>query len=224
MPRRAVILVAGGTGTRMKSKIAKQFMVVADKPVLVHTFEAFQAYDSTCQFILVLHESLSHQWEELQIQYNFKLPHTVVFGGEERFHSVLNGLNALEDDIELVAIHDAVRPLVSKETIARCFTAAIDSGASIPVIPVADTIRQITNDSSITLPRKDLVAVQTPQCFNVHLLKAAYQAGFNAHFTDDASVVEHSGHDITLVEGEKTNIKITTKEDLLIAASFFAKA
>lgn len=224
MPRRAVIIVAGGTGTRMKSKIAKQFMVVADKPVIIHTFQAFYSFDPDAQYILVLHESLNDEWEGLQHTYNFDIPHTVVGGGAERFHSVLNGLNALDADITSVAIHDAVRPMISQDTITRCFAGADESGAAIPVVPVADTIRQKADGSSITLPRKDLVAVQTPQCFDVALLKSAYESGFSPLFTDDASVVESCGHQVTLVEGEKTNIKITTKEDLLITASFLAKA
>lgn len=199
-------------------------MVVADKPVIMHTFEAFRAYDADAQFILVLHESLSAEWASLQAQYDFAIEHTLVHGGAERFHSVLNGLNALEENVEYVGIHDAVRPMISVETIARCFEGAESSKAAIPVIPVSDTIRQIKGEQSVTLPRKDLVAVQTPQCFEVALLKSAYEAGFDPHFTDDASVIESKGHEVALVEGEKTNIKITTQEDLLITASFLAKA
>lgn len=220
MPRRATIIVAGGTGTRMNSTIAKQFIKIAGKPILIHTFEAFHRFDVHMELILVLHESLNDEWNALQEEFDFKIPHKVVNGGEERYHSVKNGINALSQGIELIGIHDAVRPLTSPEVIGACFKGAEQHGAAVPVVPVTDTIRQKKESTSITLPRRDLVAVQTPQCFNAHLLKSAYEAPFNTTFTDDASVVEHGGHGIELVNGHRTNIKITTPEDLLIAESF----
>ena len=222
MPKKAVIIVAGGTGTRMNSKIAKQFLNLADKPILIHTLEAFARYDAQMQFILVLSPELKKQWEEIAEANNFTIPHTVVDGGAERFHSVLNGLNALDPDVEIVAIHDAVRPLVSQETIKRCMDAAANSGAAIPVLPVTDTIRKTEGKSSMTIPRHKLVAVQTPQCFQTEIIKAAYQTDYDIAFTDDASVVAAANYPIELVEGNRTNLKITTSEDLAIAEALFA--
>lgn len=220
MSKRAVIIVAGGTGTRMNLNTAKQFLPLAEKPVLLHTFEAFRLYDPALQFILVLYKSLHGEWSKIQRDYGFDLKHTVVEGGKERFHSVKNGIAALAKDVELVAIHDAVRPFVSADTIERCFESAAKSGAAIPAVPVIDTIRRIDEDSSHTIPRNELVAIQTPQCFRTNILKKAYETDYESIFTDDASVVEHMGHSVDIVEGNRRNIKITTREDLLIAASF----
>ncbi|NEN24581.1 2-C-methyl-D-erythritol 4-phosphate cytidylyltransferase [Cryomorpha ignava] len=222
MPKRAVIIVAGGTGTRMNSKIAKQFLPLAGKPVIFHTFEAFARFDSEMQFILVLFPGLIDQWEELTKTHNFKLNHTVVLGGEERFHSVRNGLEALAPDVEIVAIHDAVRPLVSQSTISKCMEAAEKFGAAIPVLPVIDSIRKIKGSTSIPIPRHELVAVQTPQCFKTDLIKKAYQASYNIAFTDDASVAASANFAVELVEGNRTNLKITTSEDLAIAEALLA--
>jgi 2-C-methyl-D-erythritol 4-phosphate cytidylyltransferase len=220
MFKRAVIIVAGGTGTRMKLNTAKQFLPLGEKPVLLHTFEAFRLFDPNLQFILVLFKSLHGEWAKIQKEYGFDIEHTVVEGGEERFHSVKNGIAAVKDSVELVAIHDAVRPFVAADTISRCFGAAADSGAAIPAIPVVDTIRRTDGASSHTIPRKELVAIQTPQCFKASILKKAYETEYQDLFTDDASVVESSGHSIEIVEGNRRNIKITTREDLLIANSF----
>ncbi len=220
MSGRAVILVAGGTGTRMQSKIAKQFLLLNDRPVLIHTFEAFHRFDPKIHFVLVLFRGLENQWSDLVGKYNFDIPHQVVEGGAERFHSVKNGIDALPENIQWVGIHDAVRPLVSSETISRCFAEAEKSGAAIPVVPVTDTIRQTSNKTSKTLVRDELVAVQTPQCFSHDLIQKSYEVPFSQKFTDDASVVEHSGHAISLVEGNRTNIKITTSEDLIVARAF----
>ncbi|HKK38976.1 MAG TPA: 2-C-methyl-D-erythritol 4-phosphate cytidylyltransferase [Cryomorphaceae bacterium] len=220
MAKRAVIIVAGGTGTRMNLNTAKQFLPLAEKPVLLHTFEAFRLYDPELQFILVLYKSLHGEWKKIQKDYGFDLEHTVVEGGKERFHSVKSGIAALADEVELVAIHDAVRPFVSADTIERCFNSAAKSGAAIPAVPVTDTIRRMDGDSSRTIPRNELVAIQTPQCFKTDILKKAYQTDYQSIFTDDASVVEYMGQPVEIVEGNRRNIKITTREDLLIANSF----
>jgi 2-C-methyl-D-erythritol 4-phosphate cytidylyltransferase len=220
MANRAVIIVAGGTGTRMNLNTAKQFLPLSEKPVLLHTFEAFRLFDPELQFILVLYKSLHGEWSKIQKDYGFDLKHTVVEGGKERFHSVKNGIAALEKTVELVAIHDAVRPFVSADTIERCFENAAKSGAAIPAVPVIDTIRRFDGASSYTIPRNELVAIQTPQCFKTAILKKAYETDYQDIFTDDASVVEHMGQSVDIVEGNRRNIKITTREDLLIAASF----
>lgn len=222
MPKKAVIIVAGGTGTRMKSKIAKQFLPLAGRPVIFHIFEAFARFDPNMQFILVLFPGLIDQWKELAKSQNFNLRHTLVSGGEERFHSVRNGLEMLDDDVEIVAIHDAVRPLVSQATITKCFEAAQKSGAAIPVLPVIDSIRKIEGDTSVPIPRHELVAVQTPQCFKKKLITKAYQASYNIAFTDDASVAASANFDVELVEGNRTNLKITTSEDLAIAEALIS--
>lgn len=217
MPKKAVIIVAGGTGTRMESKTAKQFLSIGGKPILIHTFEAFAAYDSSMQFILVLYPALKKEWKDVTKSHGFSLQHEIIDGGEERFHSVSNGLKALHPNVEVVAIHDAVRPLVSQQTIKKCMDAAAQYGAAIPVLPVTDTIRKIEENASCTMPRHKLVAVQTPQCFKTEVIKKAYQTDYSIHFTDDASVVEAMNHPIKLIEGNRTNLKITTQEDLAIA-------
>jgi len=222
MPKRAVIIVAGGTGTRMNSKIAKQFLPLAGKPVIFHTFEAFARFDAEMQFILVLFPGLIDQWKELAKAHNFNLKHTIVPGGEERFHSVRNGLEALAPDVDIVAIHDAVRPLVSQTTITRCMDSAKKSGAAIPVLPLIDSIRKIEGNTSISIPRHELVAVQTPQCFRADIIKKAYRVDYNIAFTDDASVAASANIDVELVEGNRTNLKITTAEDLTIAEALIS--
>lgn len=223
MGRRAVILVAGGTGTRMRSKTAKQFLLLHGKPIILYTFAAFQRFDPEMQFVLVLHESLVQDWEAITLKYKFDLPHTVVKGGAERFHSVQNGLASLASDIEMVAIHDAVRPLVSLDTIGRCFDAASLHGAAVPAVALTDTVRRIEKETSRTLPRHELFAVQTPQCFRREVIESAYKVTFRQHFTDDASVAENSGFPIFLAEGNRTNIKITTPEDLSIAEAIIER-
>ncbi len=220
MSRKAVILVAGGTGTRMNSPIAKQFISIGGRPILVHTFHAFHSFDPGMQFILVLFKGLEDEWLSLSEKYAFNIPHTIVEGGEERFHSVKNGLATLEADVDLVAIHDAVRPFVSQDTIQRSFEAAVRHGAAIPAVPVTDTIRQLNEQGSITLPRNTLRAMQTPQCFRREVIDKSYEVAYSPLFTDDASVAEHAGFPVHLVEGNRTNIKITTAEDLLIAEAF----
>lgn len=222
MPKRAVIMVAGGTGTRMASKTAKQFLQLAGKPIIFHTFEAFYRFDPSLQFVLVLFPSLREEWQNLVRKHRFSVPHELTDGGAERFHSVKNGLAALRADVELVAVHDAVRPLVTAETIRRSFAAAEKYGAAVPVIPVTDTIRQKENDGSKTLPRHTLVAVQTPQCFRRKVIEEAYARDYDPVFTDDASVAERSGNYIRLCEGNRANIKITTPEDLAVSEALLA--
>ncbi len=217
MPKKAVVIVAGGTGARMNSKIAKQFLLLSGKPILIHTFEAFYRYDPAMQFILVLFPGLKSQWMEMVGAFDFQIDHTVVGGGEERFHSVRNGLAALNPDVEIVAIHDAVRPLVSQETIKRCMEAAETFGGAIPALPVLDTIRKMEGKTSYTIPRHQLVAVQTPQCFKVENIREAYRAEYDMAFTDDASVATSANFPVELVDGNRSNMKITTSDDLTIA-------
>ena len=206
----------------MNSKIAKQFLPLSGKPILIHTFEAFYRYDPEMQFILVLFPDLKSQWAEIVRGHNFQIDHTIVDGGEERFHSVRNGLAALDPEVEIVAVHDAVRPLVSIDTINRCMDAAKEFGGAIPALPLTDTIRKMEGKSSYTIPRHQLVSVQTPQCFKVENIQTAYRAKYDMAFTDDASVLASANFPVELVNGNRTNLKITSSEDLAIAEALLS--
>ena len=217
-----VIIVAGGKGLRMGADIPKQFLPVGGKPVLMRTLERFREYAADLQIILVLPEAQQDYWRELCQQYHFDVEYTLANGGETRFHSVQNGLALVPDDAEgVVGVHDGVRPFPSVEVIRNCYETARTAKAVIPVIPIVETVRHLVSESnvqrSITVPRGDYRLVQTPQTFDIQLLKAANRQPYNDGFTDDASVVEAYGFDITLVEGNRENIKITTPFDMTIA-------
>lgn len=217
-----VIIVAGGKGLRMGTDIPKQFLPVGGKPVLMRTLERFREYAADLQIILVLPKAQQDYWRELCQQYNFDVEYTLANGGETRFHSVQNGLALVPDDAEgVVGVHDGVRPFPSVEVIRNCYETARTAKAVIPVIPIVETVRHLVSESnvqrSITVPRGDYRLVQTPQTFDIQLLKAANRQPYNDGFTDDASVVEAYGFDITLVEGNRENIKITTPFDMTIA-------
>ena len=213
-----VIIVAGGKGLRMGSDIPKQFLPIGGKPVLMRTLERFREYSPTLQIILVLPKAQQDYWRQLCADYHFNVEYQLADGGETRFHSVQHGLALIPDNAEgVVGVHDGVRPFPSIEVIRNCYEAACKHKAVIPVIPVVETLRHLQGKSSITVPRDDYRLVQTPQCFDIQLLKAANRQPYNDGFTDDASVVESFGHAITLVEGNRENIKITTPYDLKIA-------
>ena len=213
-----IIIVAGGKGLRMGSDIPKQFLPIGGKPVLMRTIERFREYAADLQIILVLPEAQQAYWQELCEKYDFKVKYQLANGGQTRFHSVQNGLALVPDDAEgVVGVHDGVRPFPSIEVIKNCYETARTAKAVIPVIPVVETVRHLEGDSSVTVPRGDYRLVQTPQTFDIQLLKAANRQPYNDGFTDDASVVESYGHAITLVEGNRENIKITTPYDLKIA-------
>lgn len=213
---KAVIIVAGGKGLRMGTDIPKQFLPLNGKPILMHTIERFHTYDPAMQIVLVLPSDQQTYWQQLCDQHAFSLPYVVADGGATRFHSVLNGLKQVAPTVSLVGVHDGVRPFVSTEVIARCYDEAARTEAVIPVIDVFETVRHLLPDgSSETVPRNEYKLVQTPQVFSAKLLREAYQQPFSEQFTDDASVVEALGHPITLVPGNRENIKITTPNDLL---------
>ena len=213
-----VIIVAGGKGLRMGSDIPKQFLPVGGKPVLMRTLERFREYSPTLKIILVLPKAQQDYWRQLCADYHFNVEYQLADGGETRFHSVQHGLALIPDEAEgVVGVHDGVRPFPSIDVIRRCYDTAHEKKAVIPVIPVVETLRHLQGKSSITVPRDDYRLVQTPQCFDIQLLKAANRQPYNDGFTDDASVVESFGHAITLVEGNRENIKITTPYDLKIA-------
>ncbi|SMC85441.1 2-C-methyl-D-erythritol 4-phosphate cytidylyltransferase [Pedobacter africanus] len=214
------VIVAGGSGNRMQSSVAKQFLLLDGKPLLMHTIEAFNRCPLNPEILLVLNIHQHSYWEELCAVHNFDIYHQVIKGGEQRFHSVKNGLRAITGK-GIVAVHDAVRPLVSSDLILRSYRNAEELGNCIPCIPPSDSARRLLNDgTNEALSRNELTLVQTPQTFNVDVLKKAYQVPFRNEFTDDASVAEYSGHNIYLIEGERKNIKITYPEDLEIAAIF----
>lgn len=216
MKKKHIIIVAGGKGLRMGGEIPKQFLPVGGKPVLMHTIEAFHSFDPSIHIILVLPVSQQAYWKELCNHYRFTLHHDIADGGDTRFHSVKNGLAWVEGE-GLVGVHDGVRPFVSREVIAGCYAEAETKKAVIPVIDVVETVRHLMETGSETVPRSRYRLVQTPQVFDVHLLKDAYNQDYTDEFTDDASVVEAMGKEVYLVQGNRENIKLTTPFDLKIA-------
>ena len=217
-----VIIVAGGKGLRMGADLPKQFLPIGGKPVLMHTLEAFHKADAAMRLILVLPQSQQTYWKSLCEEYAFSIPHQVADGGETRFHSVKNGL-ALVDEAGLVGVHDGVRPFASIEVIRRCYAEAARYKAVVPVIDVVETIRMVQGDDSQTVDRNLYKLGQTPQVFDVALLKQAYHQSYIPGFTDDASVVEAYGEKIHLTAGNRENIKITTPFDLKIAETILQK-
>lgn len=216
---RYAILVAGGKGLRMGSDIPKQFLPLRGRPVLMHTIDVFRRTYPDIHIILVLPREQQDYWRQLCGQHDYDVEVCVADGGETRFHSVHNGLSLIPDDARgVVGVHDGVRPFVSPETIRRCYEAAEECGAVVPVVPVVETVRQVLADgSSMTVDRNAYRLVQTPQTFDIQLLKKAYGQPFDPFFTDDASVVEAMGHPIKLVEGNNENIKLTNPADLKLA-------
>lgn len=214
-----VIIVAGGKGTRMGAGVPKQFLPVAGKPVLMHTIERFRDYNPELDIIVVLPHDQQDYWRELCEEHQFTVSHRLADGGASRFESSRNGLALIPDGTDgVVGIHDGVRPFVSKAVIERCYETAREDFAAIPVMPVTDTLRHIDAfGNGHNVQRADYRIVQTPQCFDIQLLKQAYQQPFRDTFTDDASVVEAMGCAVAMVEGNRGNIKITTPFDLQMA-------
>ncbi len=213
-----VVIVAGGSGTRMKREIPKQFIPVAGRPILMHTLEAFYRVSSQIKIILVLPESQVLGWKSLCAQYGFDLPHTTTIGGTTRFHSVKNGLAQIEGN-GLVAIHDGVRPMVSEQIILNAYTVAEQKGNAIAAVPLKDSIRWSDGSQNKVVNRNDYQLIQTPQTFQVNLIQGAFNREHDPSFTDDATVLEATGAKINLIEGDYSNIKITTPEDLVVAES-----
>lgn len=225
------IILGGGKGLRMGTDIPKQFLPVGGIPILMRTIRRFREYSDALKIILVLPESQQDYWRKLCEEYDFREDYQIANGGETRFHSISNGLALIPDDAEgVVAVHDGVRPFPSVEVIRRCYDTARKTGSAVPVTPVIETLRHVTpvQPEGVTVPRGDYRLVQTPQAFDIQLHKRAYRQPYNDGFTDDASVVEayfnfqHSSLNIelsriTLVEGNRENIKITTPFDLNIA-------
>ena len=218
--KRSVIIVAGGRGVRAGGDLPKQFQLLGGKPMLMRTIEAFHPYDHSMHVVVVLPEGFQPSWEQLCVTHQFTVPHRVTTGGETRFHSVKNGLKEIADE-ETVGVHDAARPFVTTELIGRCFDTAREHQCGvIPVVEEVNSVRQLTDGGSRMLDRKLLRVVQTPQVFPAAALKRAYEIAFDPSFTDDASVAEKDGLPIMLVDGEESNLKITTPFDFLVAAQY----
>jgi len=217
--KKYALIVAGGSGSRMNSSIAKQFIDLNGKPILMRTINNFYRYDANLIILLVIPKEQFYFWQILCEKHHFSIAHQVIEGGETRFHSVKNGLAVISEE-GLVAIHDGVRPLVSHATISRCFDTAMKWGNAIPCQPVYETVRNLANGDSIQLDRSLLRFIQTPQVFSSALIKKAFEQPYDEIFTDDASVLEKTGEKIQLVEGNRENIKITDPLDLIIAEAF----
>lgn len=214
------IIVAGGSGTRFGAEVPKQFLDLGGRPILMRTIDAFwEQGNGSLEIIVTLPADQMGLWHELRERYAFAVPHRVVPGGETRWHSVKNALDSIGDidGVDVIAVHDGVRPLAGVDLINRVLDAARRDGAAIPVVMLNDSVRQVDGDNSHALDRSSLRAVQTPQAFDAHLLVNAYVQPFKPTFTDDASVVERAGHRVTLVEGDPRNLKITRPMDLALA-------
>ena len=214
-----IVIVAGGKGQRMGNEVPKQFLLIGEKPILMHTIERFHEYDKTLKIILVLPEEQQNLWKELCSKYSFTIEHQIVNGGTTRFESSLNGLSQIpEGNDGLVGIHDGVRPPVSVNTIKRCYDEAQLTCAAIPVMPLTESLRIVEkNGNSKSVERANYYNVQTPQVFNIMMAKMAFAQPYRESFTDDATVMEQFGCKISLVEGNQENIKITTPLDLKLA-------
>ncbi|WP_420154945.1 2-C-methyl-D-erythritol 4-phosphate cytidylyltransferase [Siphonobacter sp.] len=221
------ILVAGGSGSRMGVALPKQFLSVADKPILVHTLERFLAYSADLQIILCLPADQLAYWQELKQAYPLAFTHPIIEtpGGASRFQSVRNGLQCIQESEGLVAVHDGVRPFVPVEVIAESFRTAAQQGTAVVSVPAKDSIRLVHSETeNQALDRSRLRLVQTPQTFQVAVLKKAFEQSESPLFTDDASVAEAAGFPIFLVEGSYENIKITTPEDLWMAEAILQRS
>ena len=250
--KKYALIVAGGSGTRMQTDIPKQFLLLAGKPVLMHTMKQFEKYSTEnikensennlannsaekLEIILVLPQEQISFWEELCKKHQFSTPHTIIAGGKSRYQSVKNGLNSIKieenfSDAEnnasaIVAIHDGVRPLVSVSVIAQSFEMAKNKGNAVVCVPLKDSIRQVNavNNTSQAVNRADFRLIQTPQTFQLNQIKKAYLLPETPELTDDSSIAEKAGFKIHLLEGSYQNIKITTPEDLVFAETLFLK-
>lgn len=216
MATTGVIIVAGGSGRRMGGALPKQFMMLDNEPILARSINRIHEALPAAEIVVVLPEEHVELWKNIAARFDVAR-HKIALGGKERFHSVKNGLTALSEGIRTIAIHDAVRPLASKKLIIKLLLAAEKSVAVIPAVAPIDSYRIVEGDDSRIIDRSTLRMVQTPQIFHAEALRAAYEQPFSSTFTDDASVMEAAGHKVTLVEGERENIKITTPSDMLIA-------
>lgn len=218
---KTIIITAGGKGLRMGAELPKQFILINGKPILLYTLELFFRYDPKIEIILVLPDAHISYWQELIVKHKVSIHHHIAVGGKTRYHSIKNGLIIATG--KLIGVHDGVRPFTSNKVIIDVFKAAEQFGAAIPTMPLVESIRKVNGQNSEALDRSRYVSVQTPQCFQAPILKAAYSLEYQNNFTDDASVVEASGAKINLVDGNAENIKITTPFDLRVAAALISR-
>ena len=218
--KRYAVIVAGGQGVRMGADRPKQFLEIDGKPILRHTIERFLAFDPSVEVIVVLPSAQKEWWRSYCRRSGFLERYSIVSGGITRFHSVQNALRFVGDE-GVVAVHDGVRPLVSRDLLERIYAAAAEHPAVIPAVPVVESVRRVEEERSAPVNRDGLMLVQTPQVFEAGLLKKAYGQPFSPSFTDDASVVEAAGGSVYIVPGDRINLKITTPEDLQLAAGLF---
>lgn len=221
MKKNGIIIVAGGTGTRMGTGIPKQFLMLNGKPVLAYPIIAFRKSFPDADIVAALPAEHIEQWAELALAHNIP-SHKICEGGRTRFESVKNALGELDEDCRYIAVHDGVRPLVSDKLISHVFDTARKHGSAVPAVPVADSIRCLTETSSYPVDRSALRAVQTPQVFRSDIIRAAYERAAEDNYTDDAAVAESIGYNIMLCEGEKRNIKITSPVDFISAQAILA--
>ena len=223
MLKKTALIVAGGSGTRMKSITPKQFRLILGQPVLMHTIKVFYAYDPEIEIRLVLPAGFIGHWNDLCSESSFLIPHMIIAGGLNRFESVRNGIKGTEPG-QLIAVHDGVRPLVSHDTIKRCFDAAALYGNAVPCVDIRESIRRTDKyGNNEQADREIFKIIQTPQVFESSILHKAYNTKYDEGITDDAGLVERSGHKIILVKGNEENIKITHPHDLIVAEALMAK-
>lgn len=216
--KKYAVIVAAGTGTRMGTDLPKQFILLNDKPVLYYTLKAFlEAYEDL-EVILVLPVDFTDMGQEIIDAWFDKDRIRITAGGDTRFQSVKNGLSLAEEE-SIIFVHDAVRCLLSRQLIHRCYQSAVETGSAVPVIPSKDSVRLLQEEGSDALDRNRIVLVQTPQAFHSKILLPAFQIDYKEKFTDEATVVEAFGLKVSLVEGEESNIKITKPVDLQLAAT-----
>lgn len=222
-PKFYAVIVAGGSGTRMLTTTPKQFLLLNGLPVLMHTILKFANNTYQPKIILVLADKHLKKWEKLVQKFSFKTNITLVTGGTERFYSVKNSLHLIEEG-GIVAIHDAVRPLLSDDLISKCYQTAFLKNNAICAVQAKDSVRVVNDKLENTmLPRNQVYLVQTPQAFSIAQLQKAYSVNFQSYFTDDASVVEQAGFAINLIEGETENFKITHPIDFKLAKILLKK-
>ncbi len=218
MDQKFVIIVAGGTGTRMQSTTPKQFLEINGEAIIIRTINVFLKYDPAIKIIISVHRDFKTYLDELiakHITGNKNI--SIVLGGDTRFQSVKNGLALVDYENAIVGIHDAARPSVSIQTITNCFDTAKEKGNAIPVVAINESLRTVNGEKNSAVNRNEFKIIQTPQCFLASKIKKAFLQEYNSSFTDDATVLESTGEKINLVEGNIENIKITDQFDLAIA-------
>ena len=220
MNKISVIITAGGIGKRMGGDLPKQFIHLSGKPILLRTLECFHHIDSNFELVITLPIDWHDYWKTVLQEFDCEIPHTLVAGGEERFHSIKNALEVCSG--ESIFVHDGVRPFVAQEIIQDCMNSLKTNDAVVPVLPIKESIRERHGKATRAVDRSNFMLVQTPQCFNSTVLRDAYNLDYHSGITDDASLVESLGIEIQLVDGNEDNIKITTQKDLIIAEAILA--